>query len=108
LEVNSDDVCAEGFHFFEVFNDSGPFFVPVVFDEPAGVIVVVIEAPGDELSARLSVDEVCTVIANSDELKAGCPKSCLGCMYMATKTKQEGGYYRKDYCTGKEMKFYCC
>lgn len=76
--MNADDIGAEGFHFLEVFYNGGPLFLPVVLDEPAGIIVVVIESPCDELSAGFSTDEVGAIFANTDELKLLCRSEGLG------------------------------
>lgn len=46
--MDADCVCAEFADFFEVVDDGGPMCVPVIFEELALGIVVVVNAPDGE------------------------------------------------------------
>ena len=71
LKVDAHDRCTKLLHFLEIFDDHRPFIVPVVLDEPSGAIVVVIEAPWDELPARFPENESRAVLAYLNEVKLG-------------------------------------
>ena len=66
LEVDPHDVGAEGLHLPEVLDDGRPLLAPVVFQQPAGVVAVVIEPPDHHPLVRPRADEVRLVLARSD------------------------------------------
>src|SRR5258706_11428122 len=45
LKVHTNDVCSKVFHLSKVIGDFVPVLLPIVFDEAAAFIVIVIEAP---------------------------------------------------------------
>jgi len=52
LQVDAHDVRPKLLHFLKIFFHGSPLVVPVVFDQPpAAFLVIVVEAPGDELSS---------------------------------------------------------
>lgn len=71
LEMDADDVGAELLHFFEVLGDGVEFIVPVVFDEAACMVVVVIETPDTEWFVIRVSDEVLAVGCDFDTWEFG-------------------------------------
>jgi hypothetical protein len=58
-------------HLGKIFFDPLPLPFPVIFDQPTGVVVVVIEAPGDERLAGLGDDERLLIVGNADARQLG-------------------------------------
>jgi len=67
LQVNADNICAEGLHLPEVPDNGGPLLEPVVFEKSS--VVVVVEAPGDEVGARSGAYKARAVLGGADQLK---------------------------------------
>ncbi len=58
LQVNANDIGAELLHLGEILLDFGPFRVPVIFEKPPLLIVIIVEAPGQEPTTGLVEDEM--------------------------------------------------
>jgi len=69
--MDANDVCPEFLHLPEIGDDLGPIVLPVILQQPAVLIVVVVEPPGDEPDARRSQDEASMIVGDPDTLERG-------------------------------------
>jgi hypothetical protein len=71
LKMDTDDVRPKTLHLPEVGNDLGPLVLPVILQQPAVLIAVVVEPPRDEPDARCRQDEAAMVVCDLDILHRG-------------------------------------
>ncbi len=77
LEVNPGHVRPKLFHFPKVFFDLGPLLVPVVLQQTARFIVVVVESPRHERLGGIGQDEAVIVVGNPHPRHfAECDSAC--------------------------------
>jgi len=66
LQMDPHRVRAERFHLRKILRDRVPFRVPILFQQPARAVVIVIAAPGSEPPTRTCRDEVPPILADAD------------------------------------------
>jgi hypothetical protein len=71
LQVHAHEVGAEIAHLPEILLHGGPLLLPVIFEQAARIVVVVVEAPGHESSAGGCAYEVRAVGTDANPLQGG-------------------------------------
>ena len=71
LEVDADDICPQPFHRTEISLDLGPLRLPVVFQQSALGIVIVVQSPRHERPPRGLVDEARPIFRDADRFHLG-------------------------------------
>ncbi len=69
--MNTNEIGPKPLHLLEVFNNGLPFLLPIVFEKPAGIVVVVVEPPGDEPIAAFGTDKPEAIVADADSRRGG-------------------------------------
>jgi hypothetical protein len=64
--MNANHIGSQIFHFLKVRGNGRPLVVPIVLEESPLGIVVVVEAPGDELPSRFFPNKSPAIIRNAD------------------------------------------
>ena len=71
LEVDADDIRPQPFHRTEISLDLGPLRLPVVFQQSALGIVIVVQSPRHERPPRGLVDEARPIFRDADRFHLG-------------------------------------
>src|SRR5439155_21716125 len=66
LEMHANDICAQRFHLAEIAIDARPVDLPIVFDQAAGRISVVVESPWHEALLRAGVNKSALIWRDGD------------------------------------------
>jgi hypothetical protein len=64
--MDADNIGAQLPHLAEVGLDLGPFLFPIILDQPALLVVIVIEPPGRECLLRSGKYKAVTIVGDAD------------------------------------------
>ena len=67
--MNTNNVGTEGFNLFEILYNRWPLLVPVILDEAAGTIMVLVDPPDDKLSTRFVSNKTVAILVRANPLK---------------------------------------